>query len=160
MKTSLSYLMILTLIFGSIDIFPASLQSVEITTEPEFADVYIGNRFLGISPLKVDLEVGTHFIKVKHPLAEEINKKIVVKENGDLTSSFHFEKERGIKDLNKSADLSAFNNKKKWIIKPLKERRNFIYYMVFLSATFIAAAYYGKKKIDEKSGVRVIISAQ
>jgi hypothetical protein len=152
------YFLIVSLITGNNLLFASEKQNVEITTEPEFADIYIGNKFLGISPLKTSLEVGRHIIKVKHPLTPEINKKIIIKENGEMISTFHFGEKNEVKNRLKISDYNKTVKKDGGIIKPRKKKKNTIYYSFFLVLIALSGAYYGKMKIDEGRGSKVIIS--
>lgn len=152
------YFLIASLITGNNVLLAGEKQNVEITTEPEFADIYIGNKFLGISPIKTSLEVGSHIIKVKHPLAPEINKKISIKENGEMTSTFHFGGKNEVGNRLKILDDNKTAKKDGWIIKPRKKKKNTIYYSLFLVLIALSGAYYGKMKIDDGRGSKVIIS--
>jgi hypothetical protein len=147
---------ILSLIFMFVfltKVFPASSKDdttgVNIETKPDFADIYLDGKYVGISPLRVSaISIGKHVIRMKHPLAGEIVKEIVLSKNQDTEKIFLSSEKT---DLSyKPSGVSSVDFSK----KPKAKTITYFYYGgLALAAITVGFLYLNKKNNETKQSI-------
>ena len=137
--------------------FGSDKVMVNLTSNPEFADVFIDGKFICISPCNVELEKGKYTVVMKHQLKGSLEKEIEVKENGEVQSFYIESHEKKIKH-----DSDYYNSHKNSLFEkpPLSKKRNKIYYSILSIITTSVGLYYIKNKLEQKGDSTIFIKSK
>lgn len=81
-----------TEVFGHLPKPPPEIARVQIKTDPADAEVYLGGRYLGKSPISTEYKPGKYTIRIKKAGYKPISKQITLKKGGKYNLSFSLEK--------------------------------------------------------------------